>query len=545
MRFRIILLFISIAIAITAQSQSCYADLRAKGLRRLNSKNYAEAIDIFFRTRYCPDKPTKDDLDALIKKTQDAWVQELDNARREAERQRQIAENSLNRVNRLLSSTFYGNKLQTLNNIEEHYESLHTVNIALEHIEDSNQRLELLHQKARIFSNLNMYDSTIVILNKVLTEKPDYLFARHTRGIAYYYTFQTEACIAACDYLIERNAFMFISHFNKALCLARLGKYEDAVAVMKAAKYFYAEGDIAPYYFDQNLSEEIKQTTGLQNIYKDERAMAAMIELSINNFRTFRGDAEVLEKFELQDRQYPLYAYLNGINFLEIQSQAKPDDYGALALKAIYWEKAEYPAQAKQALADFVEAHEKNKDPRYDGFLQFVERKQLELSAEEAHPVAYTPAIQAVGIAIEARTREPFDAVEDQIAFYRNAMNLDPDNFYYRNQLMDIYLNQGDYRKLGILAKETLELRPNNPTARCFLAFSNYQITPDIDELERNLNQILEYDGYHPDTIILLSRVKEAQGKPEIAIQLLERYLQVFPGNEDILEWINALKSKN
>lgn len=542
---RITLVLIFLASTFVAQSQSCYTDLRAKGLRRLNSKNYAEAIDIFFRTRYCPDKPAKDDLDALIKKTQDAWVQELDDARREAERQRQIAENSLNRVNRLLSSTFYGNKLQTLNSIEAHYESLHTVDIALEHIEDSNQRLELLHQKARIFSNLNMYDSTIVILDKVLAEKPDYLFARHTQGIAYYYTFQTEACIAACDYLIERNAFMFISHFNKALCLARLGKYEDAVAVMKAAEYFYAEGDIAPYYYDQNLSEEIKQTTGLETIYKDEKSMAAMIGLSINNFQAFDGNAEILEKLESQNREYSLYAYLNGINFLEIQLQAKPDDYGALALKAIYWEKAEYPAQAKQALADFVEAHEKNKDPRYDDFLRFVERKQLELSAEEARPVVYTPAIQAVGIAIEARTREPFDAVEDQIAFYRNAIDLDPENFYYRNQLMNIYLNQGNFAQLGKLARETLELRPNNPTARCFLAYSNYQTTQDLDDLERALDEILEYDSYNLNTIMLLGIVKEAQGKPEIAIQLLERYLQVFPGNKDVLEWISALKSRN
>ncbi len=69
-----------------AQSgQSCYTALRKAGLTLLQKKDYRQAIDKLFAARYCPDKPAKDDLDALIKKTQDAWVEALDDAKAKAE----------------------------------------------------------------------------------------------------------------------------------------------------------------------------------------------------------------------------------------------------------------------------------------------------------------------------------------------------------------------------------------------------------------------------------------------------------------------------
>lgn len=78
-----ILAFLLLTIALAAQNQ-CYRDLRKEGLSLLAKKDYRKAIDKLFAARYCPDKPAKDDLDALIKKTQDAWVKELNDTKKAA-----------------------------------------------------------------------------------------------------------------------------------------------------------------------------------------------------------------------------------------------------------------------------------------------------------------------------------------------------------------------------------------------------------------------------------------------------------------------------
>ncbi|MDX1941922.1 MAG: leucine-rich repeat domain-containing protein [Saprospiraceae bacterium] len=64
----------------------CYGELRAMGLRFLERQHYKEAINHFFAARYCLNKPAKDDLDDLIKQTQDRWVKALNDARLQARR---------------------------------------------------------------------------------------------------------------------------------------------------------------------------------------------------------------------------------------------------------------------------------------------------------------------------------------------------------------------------------------------------------------------------------------------------------------------------
>ncbi len=79
-----VLAFLLLTLPLAAQNQ-CYQDLRKEGLSLLAQKDYRKAIDKFFAARYCPDKPVKDDLDELIKKTQDAWVKELNDTKKAAQ----------------------------------------------------------------------------------------------------------------------------------------------------------------------------------------------------------------------------------------------------------------------------------------------------------------------------------------------------------------------------------------------------------------------------------------------------------------------------
>lgn len=83
----LLLFYISSFTALVAQNSNlCYTDLRREGLRLLEKKDYRNAVDKFFAARYCPDKPVKDDLDDLIKRTQNQWVKALDDAKKAADR---------------------------------------------------------------------------------------------------------------------------------------------------------------------------------------------------------------------------------------------------------------------------------------------------------------------------------------------------------------------------------------------------------------------------------------------------------------------------
>lgn len=87
LRILLLLFFLPIFSGLLAQkANNCYTELRQEGVRLLEKKDFRNAIDKFFAARYCPDKPTKDDLDNLIKRTQNQWVKALDDAKKATER---------------------------------------------------------------------------------------------------------------------------------------------------------------------------------------------------------------------------------------------------------------------------------------------------------------------------------------------------------------------------------------------------------------------------------------------------------------------------
>ncbi|MBK7871612.1 MAG: hypothetical protein IPJ74_13535 [Saprospiraceae bacterium] len=83
--FLLCIVLLSCAFGLPAQND-CYGELRAMGLRFLERQHYKDAINHFFAARYCLNKPAKDDLDELIKQTQDRWVKALNDARLKAQR---------------------------------------------------------------------------------------------------------------------------------------------------------------------------------------------------------------------------------------------------------------------------------------------------------------------------------------------------------------------------------------------------------------------------------------------------------------------------
>jgi Leucine-rich repeat (LRR) protein len=101
-----ILFFIGMATPLAAQND-CYKNLRREGLSLLKKKSYRQAVDKFFAARYCPNKPEKDDLDELIKQTQDQWVAALDQAQQKTALALAKADSALTLANKIIDAFYF------------------------------------------------------------------------------------------------------------------------------------------------------------------------------------------------------------------------------------------------------------------------------------------------------------------------------------------------------------------------------------------------------------------------------------------------------
>lgn len=93
MRIRYLFLCFTMLFVLSGSiAQPCYTDIRDKGMTLMSQGKFREAIDKFLAARHCDDKPSEDDLDNLVKQAQDAWVEALEQAKKEAQDARKKAD---------------------------------------------------------------------------------------------------------------------------------------------------------------------------------------------------------------------------------------------------------------------------------------------------------------------------------------------------------------------------------------------------------------------------------------------------------------------
>lgn len=510
--------------------KNCYTDLRARGNQLLKAKDYRRAIDKYFAARYCPDKPAKEDLDELIKTTQDQWVNELDQA--------------LDRSNKLLNNLYYGNNALSYNDANKDLLLYNILAEGLKNVTDKNLKLEWQYQMAAVYSRLKVYNAAIHLLDSILVEKPDYLPAYQSRAVAYYYADRMEDCIQDCDYLIDHHSFLFIAHLNKAHCLARLGKYAEATATMKAGQQYFLQGDAAAQYFDGDLSPEIEEATGLQTLFVDESGMRDKFNFILLSYRVYQGEVSALRDFTKLEPSEFINAYLGTINFIWFHLKGRPQDYGAHVFAALLWERAGYPQQAIHALQTFISNHQLYKDNRYRDFTAFANEKLRQLKAISSEKITLSPKVQAVGLSIKANQLILQGDYEAALKLYNQATTLDEDNLSYHIGKLQMYNNLGDCDNILLETNTVLKKWKNCTEALYLKALCEYNSDQDINKLAKSLQAILQIDAYHTDTLQLLGNLY-AEVDPAFAIQMFERYLQIYPNDHDVQEKLEEIRSKN
>lgn len=515
--------------SITAQD-NCYNDLRTRGMQLQKAKDYRRAIDKYFAARYCPDKPAKEDLDELIKTTQDQWVNELDQA--------------LDRSNKLLNNLYYGNNSLSFNDTNKDLLLYNVLTEGLKNVTDENLKLEWRYQKAAVYLRLKAYDAAIELLDSIIIEKTDYLPAYQSRAVAYYYADRMEDCIQDCDYLINHRSFLFIAHLNKAHCLARLGKYAEATATMQAGQQYFLQGDAAAQYYDGDLSPEIEAITGLQTLFIDESGMRDKFNLILLSYRIYQGEVSALRDFTKLAPSEFINTYLGTINFIWFHLKGRPQDYGAHVFAALLWERAGYSEQAIKALQQFQTSHGQHNDKRYAAFAVFANEKLRQLQAQLAEKIALSPKVRAVGLSIKANEAILFSDYQKALELYKQAAALDADNLSYRLGKLEMYNLLRDCESILQEAANILKKWENCTQALYMKALCDFDNHKDVNKLAKTLQAILQIDAYHTPTLELLGNLY-VDADPAYAIQMLERYLQIYPSNEQVQQKLDELRNKN
>lgn len=83
------LLFVNALLLLSAHlphaQDSCYLALRAEGIRYLEQENYRMSINRFIAAQFCMKVPPDNDLVQLVARAQEEWVEDLENAREQAD----------------------------------------------------------------------------------------------------------------------------------------------------------------------------------------------------------------------------------------------------------------------------------------------------------------------------------------------------------------------------------------------------------------------------------------------------------------------------
>jgi type IV pilus assembly protein PilQ len=166
--------------------------------------------------------------------------------------------------------------------------------------------------------------------------------------------------------------------------------------------------------------------------------------------------------------------------------------------------------------------------------LSIVQQEQDALVIEQSAAQS-EESVQSKELMRKARIEEKGDNMEQAVALYEQAFQLDPKNANLANRLAVLYLaNLGMNAKAVYFAKESLKIDPRNSQAALYAAIGL-----------ANMNQIAEATDYFSQSVSAPTPMKEAlisyasfseqNGQPESALKLIAKYNTLYGESVDTM----------
>jgi tetratricopeptide (TPR) repeat protein len=215
---------------------------------------------------------------------------------------------------------------------------------------------------------------------KVLEVFNDNLNALTNRGYMSLIRFETKQALEDFERARAIDPQYALNYLNLAVAQANLNKYDEAAKSIKQAIEWYRPG----YFdgvFDSEVSEDIKKATHQRVIYAEGYDFNTALYYERASIEAFRGGSGFEKLLGEADREAESsgssnQGYLTALNWAWLQYRSdQQKDYGALAIEAYLWRKADYPDWAQYYYQKFQCEHRSHNDQRYATIADWVRRQ--------------------------------------------------------------------------------------------------------------------------------------------------------------------------
>lgn len=364
---------------------------------------------------------------------------------------------------------------------------------------------------ADFYSSINRGDEAVRIYQEVLSKSPDYIQGRYRLAEILLMRGDSQGANVQIEEALKKD-----KHDRQALLLrarmrAQAGQPDDLQSAITD--------------LEDVLRQEPNSRTGLY--------FMAQVNFSLGQLDKARASAAELE------RNYP--DYLPG-KLLQLQlSSAGGDHRGAIALAADLLSRLDRTAPDRNNSPQFLaEIREKTHLSRGTAYLQLknipAARQDFELARNIApkDPVVYNR-LALVSLAE--------NKVEDAIASFDNALNVDATNFDALNGLIQLYVRNRQMDQAHARVDRALSAYPNVASLH-YLKAHVYGYQKDIANVEAELNKAIEIDSNYLPAYSSLASLYINSKQEDRAIAQYQKIIERRPNNAAAYTLIGILEDQ-
>jgi tetratricopeptide (TPR) repeat protein/energy-coupling factor transporter ATP-binding protein EcfA2 len=287
----------------------------------------------------------------------------------------------------------------------------------------------LHHANAVARANSGQYDSAAVEETRALEADSEFLAPHINRSDIYLNAGKPRLAVADAEFVLRRSPHNELAHLNRAVGLAMLERYDDALAAFDQAiagmRYTIDGGS------QNHLSPDIQRATLLRSISLSGPEMGTALYYGRANVLAFAGRDGFVEALARADSQRPRSSdiVLNALNWNWMQRVATPRDYGASAAEGALWERAGFETEALRAYDAFRREDARRADSRYVSLRRFVADRWHALNpGDAAVPPVRADAPDVETLVLESEEAADRGASQEAEAALTSALALEPRN---------------------------------------------------------------------------------------------------------------------
>lgn len=364
-------------------------------------------------------------------------------------------------------------------------------------------------------------------------------------GRRYNYTanFQWEEAEKDNKTLVKLRLDPQSEYFFNALNLTRLGNYDAARTEIHKSIDEYVYYNNGGRY-QSKIAPDIQKATGRTTLAVNDQANLICLYYELATIEALAGRKEAffealknaaMKKHSVDSVETALFA----LNLAWSHEQQKSNDYGVKVIQGALWKEAGFPDWALYYYEQFIDTHEKDRNPKYASLYSWVKSETKRL-AQSGKPVVFIdPDKDAQSLYLEAMRHRVIVDLESSRGFNKDtdsllsiaaerinkAIQIDSTNLEILLEKVAINFVQKDYEQVVGDCESIIKGFPKTAPAYLYRAQANLNLHVDTTEVENDLLQALMLDSLDGEVLFVLAQITEKKSL-EKALRYIQRATQ-------------------